>query len=56
MKYYLSLAIIVVMGLAFYQEKPVEAPVEAKPSKPVIEPVGAKETVGAEFEPPAASF
>jgi len=55
MKYYISLAIVVVMGLAIYQS-PVEAPVEAEPVKPVAEPVGVKEPVGAKSEPPAGSF
>ena len=55
MKYYISLAIIIAIGLALY-EKPVEAPPVPRPANPVTEPVGAQEPVGAKFEPPAGSF
>jgi hypothetical protein len=55
MKYYISLILVIIIGLALY-ERPVEVP-----AKPIIKPqpekpIGAKEPVGAKFEPPAASF
>ena len=55
MRYYISLAIIIAIGLAFY-ESPVEAPAVPSPVTPVPEPVGSQEPVGAKFEPPAGSF
>jgi len=55
MKYYISLILVVIIGLALY-ERP-----EKVPAKPVIkprpaEPVGSQEPVGAKSEPPAGSF
>ena len=55
MKYYISLILVIIIGLALY-ERPVKVP-----AKPIIKPqpekpIGAKESVGAKFEPPAASF
>ena len=55
MKYYISLILVVIIGLALY-ERP-----EKVPAKPVVkpkpaEPVGSQEPVGAKSEPPAGSF
>ena len=55
MKFYISVILAVIIGLALY-ERP-----EKVPAKPVIkpkpaEPVGAPEPVGAKSEPPAGSF
>ena len=55
MKYYISLILVVIIGLALY-ERP-----EKMPAKPVTkpkpsEPVGSQEPVGAKSEPPAGSF
>tara|TARA_R100001594_G_scaffold40674_1_gene72625 strand:- start:577 stop:744 length:168 start_codon:yes stop_codon:yes gene_type:complete len=55
MKFYISVILAVIIGLALY-ERP-----EKVPAKPVIkpkpaEPVGSQEPVGAKSEPPAGSF
>ena len=55
MKFYISLILAMIVGLAIY-ERP-----EKVPAKPVVkpkpaEPVGSQEPVGAKSEPPAGSF
>ena len=55
MKYYISLIIALIIGLALFERPNTVVPEPVKKPEPV-EPVGAKESVGAESEPPAASF
>jgi len=55
MKYYISLILVVTIGIALY-ERP-----EKVPAQPIIkpqpeEPIGSQEPVGAKFKPPAGSF
>jgi hypothetical protein len=55
MKYYISLILVIIIGLALY-ERPVEVPVETVVKPQPEKPIGAKESVGAKSEPPAATF
>ena len=55
MKYYISLIIALIIGLALFERPSTVVPEPVKKPEPV-EPVGAKESVGAKSEPPAASF
>jgi len=55
MKYYISLILVIIIGLALY-ERPVEVPVETVVKPQPEKPIGVKESVGAKFKPPAATF
>jgi len=55
MKYYISLILIAIIGLALY-EKPVKVPVKTVIKTQPDKPIGVKESVGAKFKPPAATF
>ena len=55
MKYYISLIIALIIGLALFERPNTVVPEPVKKPEPV-EPVGAKESVGAESEPPTATF
>ena len=55
MKYYISLILVVIIGIALY-ERP-----EKVPAQPIIkpqpeEPIGSQEPVGSKIQPPAGSF
>tara|TARA_Y100001963_G_scaffold14490_1_gene18091 strand:- start:494 stop:661 length:168 start_codon:yes stop_codon:yes gene_type:complete len=55
MKYYISLILALIIGLALYERPNTVAPKPAPKPEPA-EPVGVKEPVGAKSEPPAGSF
>jgi len=55
MKYYISLILALIIGLALY-ERPNTVTPEPAPKPEPAEPVGVKEPVGAKSEPPAGSF